>query len=176
MNRLDELLLFVLDRAKKGGKSDLSQFQMFKIPYLLQVYAMKYAGMPIVKDTSFIRNINGPISIDIYSSLNRLEKDGYIRKEIKENKAYGFSKHAFSLGKKQKRGFSFDLGEQIFLDNFLSELLPLTQAELKKRAYATEPMQDIQIKEKERGVRLDGLSLDFTKVSIDPDVTDAYSD
>ncbi len=176
MNRLDELLLFVLDRANKGGKHDLSKFQMYKIPYLLQIYSIKYAGTPFVKDTQFIRKKDGPISIDIQSALERLENGGYVRKEIVENKSYGHSKHAYSLGEKKVNKFNFDSGEQIFLDNFLSELLPLTQTKLKNITYATEPMQDIQLREKARRSHLYGVGLDFATVAIDPDVIEAYSD
>lgn len=174
MTRLEELLIFILDRAKKEGKKDLSQFQLFKIPYLLEVYSLKYAGTPFVSDTTFIREKNGPISVDIYTALKNLESQGYVRKQVVENKAYGHPKHAFSLTK-QPHKFSFDAGEMAFLDGFLSELLPLTQVELKRRAYATEPMREIQKRERS-GKVLKGAVVNFATVSVDPDVVDAYSD
>ncbi len=174
MNRLSQLLLFILDRAKKDGRNELSRFQLFKIPYLLQVYSLKYAGVPFITDAIFIRDKNGPISIAVYDALKNLETGGYIKKEIKENKEYGYPKHAFSLSKKIPK-LDFDAGETIFLDNFLSELLPLTQAKLKEKTYATEPMKDIQNKEK-KGLVLKGAPLNFSTVSVDPDVVDSYTD
>jgi uncharacterized phage-associated protein len=174
MSRLEELLLFILDRAEKEGKKDLSRFQLFKIPYLLQVYSLKYAGVPFIPDATFIREKNGPISISIYTALKNLEISGYIKKEITENREYGYPKHAFSLGKKITK-FHFEEDEIIFLDNFLSELLMLTQAKLKEKAYATEPMLEIQEKEKHKGI-LKGNIINFTSVSVDPDIVDAYSD
>jgi len=174
MTRLQQLLLFILDRAQKKDKKELSQFQLFKIPYLLQVYSLKYAGTPFIADAHFVREKNGPISIEIYTALKNLEADGYVKKEVKENKEYGFPKHAFSLSKNIPK-LDFDAGETIFLDNFLSELLPLTQAKLKERAYATEPMQEIQAREK-KGRVLKGSPLNFASISVDPDVVDSYSD
>jgi hypothetical protein len=174
MTRLEQLLLFILDRAKKEGKTDLSRFQMFKIPYLLQVYSFKYAGTPFITEATFIREKNGPISINIYNALENLKGAGYVKMEIKENEKYGHSKHAFTLAKKIPK-LDFDQGEVIFLDNFLSELLPLTQTELKKKAYDTEPMQEIQKKEKDGNI-LKGAVINFSSISVDPDVVDTYSD
>lgn len=174
MSRLQQLLLFILDRAKKKGKKDLSQFQLFKIPYLLQVYSLKYAGTMFISDTKFIRDKNGPISIEIYKALKDLETSGYVKKEIKRNARYGYDRHAISLAKKLPK-LDFDQGEIIFLDSFLAELLPLTQAKLKEKAYKTEPMMAIQKNEKEREI-LKGSVIDFSTISVDPDIVDAYSD
>lgn len=174
MTQLEQLLLLILDRAKKEGKDDLSQFQLFKIPYLLQVYSLRYAGTPLIKDTTFVREKNGPISICIYSSLEKLKDDGYIKMEIKENAKYGYSKHAFSIVKKLPK-LDFTQGEMVFLDNFLSELIPLTQNKLKERAYATEPMQEIQKIESKKGF-LKGTVINFSSVAVDSDIVDAYSD
>jgi uncharacterized phage-associated protein len=174
MTRLEQLLLFILDRAKKEGKADLSQFQLFKIPYLLQVYSLKYAGTSFINDATFVREKNGPISINIYTALKNLEKTGYVKMEEKENREYGFPKHAFSIIKKLPK-LDFDQGEILFLDNFLAELLPLTQAKLKEKAYATEPMQEIKKKEN-GGAILKGAVIDFSSIAVDPEVVDAYSD
>lgn len=173
MKRLEELLLLILDRAKKEGKNDLSKFQLYKIPFLLQVYSIKYAGTPLITDATFIRDKNGPISIDIATALENLKSNGYINMEVIENPEYGYAKHSFTLTKKVPKT-SFNEGEIIFLDNFLSELLPLTQAKLKEIAYATEPMQEIQIAERGKGV-LKGKVINFSTVAVDSDVVDMYS-
>jgi len=173
MSRLEKLLLFILDRAKKEGKTDLSQFQLFKIPYLLQVYSLKYAGTPFITDAIFVRDNNGPISVDIYTALKNLEENGYVKMEKKENKEYGYPKHAFSLTKKIPK-LGFNQGEIMFLDSFLSELLPLTQKKLKERTYFTEPMQEIQKREKSGNI-LKRTVINFSTIAVDPDVVDVYS-
>jgi hypothetical protein len=174
MTRLEQLLVFILDRAKKEGKSDLSQFQLFKIPYLLQVYSLKYSGTPFLADTVFIREQNGPISVNVYAALENLQKSGHVKKEVKENQQYGYAKHAFSLAGKMPP-VSFDQAEIIFLDNFLPDLLKLTHKDLKKEAYETEPMKEIHAKEKGRHI-LKGVVLNFNSVAVDPDVVDSYAD
>ncbi|MEK9134892.1 MAG: type II toxin-antitoxin system antitoxin SocA domain-containing protein [Patescibacteria group bacterium] len=173
-NRLEELILLILDRTHKEGKADLSRFQMLKIIYLIQVYSLKYAGTSLLPQTTFIREKNGPISVDIYKSTDGLVGRGYIKKEIKENKGYGHERHCFSLAKKLPQ-LNFNKGELLFLDSFLSELLPLTQAQLKARAYATEPMKDILNRER-NGVKKTGEVIDFSSVAVDQDVIETYSD
>ncbi len=175
MSRLEELILFILDRAHKMGINDLSKFQLFKIPYLIQVFSIKYTGIKFIPEAIFLRNQNGPISVDIYSAVEKLEKTGYIKKEIKENRDYKKSRHCHSLAKKLPK-LGFTIGEEIFLDNFLLKLLPLTQAKLKELAYNTEPMKNIKKEEEKRGNIKKGAVLDFSAVMVDSDVVDIYSD
>lgn len=175
MTRLEELLLFMLDRAHKKGMGSLSRFQMFKIPYMLQVFSIKYAGTPFVPGATFMRDENGPISRDIYEAVRNLERKGNIKTEIeKGHEGYPYDRCSHRLGKKLPK-LSFTVAEQIFLDGFLAELLPLTQKKLKELAYSTEPMRQIQAKEK-NGKILKGSAVDFSAVTVDPDVVDAYSD
>lgn len=132
MSRLEELVLFILDRAHKKGINDLSKFQLFKIPYLIQVLSIKYAGSAFVPEATFVRDQNGPISIDIYSAIENLEKEGYIKKEIITGRdGYEFERHSHSLKKKLPK-LNFSPAETIFLDNFLARLLPLSQKKLLK--------------------------------------------
>ena len=119
-NRLEELILLILDRTHKEGKADLSRFQMLKIIYLIQVYSLKYAGTSLLPQTTFIREKNGPISVDIYKSTDGLVGRGYIKKEIKENKDYGHERHCFSLAKKLPQ-LNFNKGELLFELMFKNE-------------------------------------------------------
>lgn len=171
MNRLEELILFILDRAKKMDIDNLSQFQLFKIPYLLQILSIKYTGTQFIPEVTFLRDKMGPISIDIYSAIERLEKKGYIKKEIQKNKG---NRCCHRLIKNPPK-LSFSKGEEIFLDNFLFKLLPLNQGRLKEVAYSTEPMKKIQ-KEEAKGHIKKGVVIDFSNVVVDPDVVDIYSD
>lgn len=174
MNRLEELILFILDRAKSFGIKDLSEFQLFKIPYLVQVLSLKYAGTLFMPDITFVRDKNGPISIDIYTAIEKLIASGHIKKEVIENKKYGYPRYAHSLNGKLPK-LSLNTGEIIFLDNFLSKLLPLSQARLKDFTYKTEPMQEIQKKEREGEIKK-GALINFSSVTVDPDVVEVYSD
>lgn len=174
MSKVEELLLFILDRAHKAGIKDLSKFQLFKISYLLQVLSLKFAGVFLIPDITFVRDKHGPISIDIYSATEKLIKKGYVKREVKENKEYGYRRDAHSLIKKIPK-LSLSFGQIIFLDNFLSKLLPLTQKKLKEMAYETEPMQEILKKEKHSDLRK-GEVIDFNSVIVDSDIMEGYSD
>jgi len=55
LNKTQELILFILDRANKKGIDNLSMFQLFKIAYLLQYFSKKYTGELIIPELSFIR-------------------------------------------------------------------------------------------------------------------------
>ena len=100
---------------------------------------------PTLTELSRLFNMTLP---GMAAHLGAIEKKGYIKKEVKENKDYKKPRHCHSLAKKIPR-LNFTKGEEIFLDNFLLKLLPLTQSKLKEMAYNTEPM----IKHKRKGKR-----------------------
>ncbi|MFA5645732.1 MAG: type II toxin-antitoxin system antitoxin SocA domain-containing protein [Candidatus Ratteibacteria bacterium] len=174
MKRIEQLLIFILDRAHKMGIKNLSSFQLFKIPYIIQVMSIKYAGIKFLSDVNFLRDKNGPISTDIYHAKEALIKKKYIDLQKNKTQDYVFERHSHRLIKKPPK-WTFSKGEMIFLDNFLSELLPLSQKKLKEYAYNTEPMKHIIAQEKSGEIKK-GIILDFSKVTVDPDVVDLYSD
>ncbi|MCK5096271.1 MAG: DUF4065 domain-containing protein [Candidatus Pacebacteria bacterium] len=174
MNKLDDLILFVVDRACKEGKSNLSRFEVFKIIYLIQIESLKFTGKSFVDDARFVRDKNGPISIDVYKAMDILKEKGYLKLDIIENKKYGHPRHAFSLLKKKTK-FDFSTGETIFLDSVLSDLFKLSQQQLKEIAYNTEPMKEIRRREKS-GKILKGKPIDMKLVSLDPDILDIYTE
>lgn len=173
MSRLEQFLLFVLDRTHRIGIKDLSRFQLFKISYLIQVLSLKYAGKEFIPNLVFIRHKNGPISTDIYHAIDELQGKGYISKEISKKEDYEYARYGHKLIKKIPK-LNFSKGETIFLDNFLSEILPLSQNKLKQYAYTTEPMKEIIRKEK--GEIKTGVVIDFSTVIVDPDVVNSYAD
>jgi uncharacterized phage-associated protein len=173
MSRLEQFILFVLDRAHKMGVKDLSRFQIFKISYLIQVLSLKYAGKEFIPNLVFIRHEHGPISTAIYDAIDELHRKRYIGKDISKKDDYAFARHGHKLIKKIPR-LSFNKGEIIFLDNFLAEILPLSQNKLKQYAYATEPMKEIL--KKEKGDTKTGVVIDFSSVVVDPDVVNSYAD
>ena len=173
MSRLDEFILFVLDRAHKMGNKNLSSFQLFKLSYIIQVLSIKYAGKEFFSGLIFVRHKNGPISVDIYHTIEELKKKGFIGVELSKKEDYAFERHGHKLIKRLPK-LSFQEGEIVFLDNFLSELLPLSQKKLKERAYSTEPMNEI-LKQERTGIKT-GAVLDFSTVVVDSDVVDSYAD
>lgn len=173
MKRLEELLLLILDRAKKADLKDLSSFQMFKIPYLIQVLSIRYVGKPFIPNATFIREERGPISIDIYDAIESLTRQGYIGHDITKKNNYPYKRDGHKLLKKLPK-LDFTEGEVVFLDNILSDLLPLSQTKLKEYTYSTEPMKEVL--KNEKGHIKKGVVIDFSSVSVDPDVVDAYSE
>jgi len=175
MGRLEELLLFILDRANKKGIDGLSTIQMFKIPYLIQVESLKYTGKPFVDLLSmkFVRETNGPISLDIYNALDVLKRKKRITVDVVENKSYGKNRHNHKLVKKLTKS-PFSDGETIFLDSLLNEYLDMTIMNMKRLAYETEPMVEIIKSESKKKINK-GKPIDLSVVSLDPDIVDVLS-
>ena len=167
MTRLEELILFILDRAHKMGIANLSRFQLHKIIYMIQVFAIKYTGKEFVPSLAFIREERGPISGDVYEAIDSLVHKKYVVLDITKKDDYPYSRCGHKLGKTIPQA-SFGIGEMIFLDSVLSDLLPLPQKKLKELTYSTEPM--IQIIKTEKGKIKKGLKLDLSLIQIDPDI------
>lgn len=174
LTKFEELMLFILDRANKMGIKNLSDFQFMKTLYMLEIFSLKYVGIKFI-DEIFTRHENGPITTSFYPARNNLLVQGYMKKEEIENPKYGHNRTGNMLSAKRLNKFRFNTGETIFLDNFLSDLLPLSQKDLKDIAYKTEPMKAI-LKEEKGREKKKGVIIDFNKVVIDPDVMETYSD
>lgn len=172
--RIQELILFILDRAHKKGIDNLSDTELLKITYLIQVLSLKYTGAPFIADLSFQREERGPISIDVYQARDSMEGK-YIEK-TRQELGGGKFRYCNKLLKKPVK-FSYEQGQLIFLDNFLSELLGSPTKRLVSLAYDTEPMKEIIKQEKKEGIKYKkGAKLDFSKVIVDPDVIESYTD
>ena len=111
----------------------------------------------------------------MYHAIDTLIEKNYIGKDISKKEDYDYARHGHKLIKNIPK-LNFSQGEVIFLDNFLSELLPLSQSKLKDSAYATEPMKEIIKKEKENGEVKTGVVINFSSVVVDPDVVNSYAD
>lgn len=174
LSRLEQLIIFILDRAHKKGIKDLSDFQLMKMLYLLEVFSLKYTGTKFI-DEVFTRYKNGPITTYFYKARENLLSKNFLNVEEKKKIDYKYPRRANMIGKKKFNKFTFTMGETIFLDNFLDDLLELTQKELKNLAYKTEPMEAILNAEKNNGIKK-GTIIDFNKVIVDSDVIETYSD
>ncbi len=172
MTRIESIILYLLTRAKQKEKDNLSKIELFKLLYLLEVESYKFTGKTFFdSNVSFVRDKNGPISIDIYNALSDLENKFIEIKEVKKQN-YPYARHCISL-KKNIKNFNLEESEKLFINSILESYMYLTITNLKKIAYDTEPMKDIQKEEKKgkRGV-LKGHQLDFSLIPLDEDIVD----
>jgi uncharacterized phage-associated protein len=172
MNKLENTILYLLSRAKERGKDNLSKFELFKLLYLLENESYKFAGKSFFDSSiSFVRDKNGPISIDIYNALNLL-KNKYINLKEEQKEDYNFPRCCISL-KKKLNNINLDESEKLFINSIVESYIALSMKELKKIVYTTEPMEHMIKKEKKNKVKfLKGEKLNFNCISLDEDVVD----
>lgn len=173
LSKAQELILIILDRAKQEGLENLSKFQLMKLIYLIETEALKYSGTFLVK-FRFVRDANGPISIDAYNAIDELKTLGLIDIYQKSNPKYGHDRICHKIKRTLPEIKNFSKDEILFIDSVLSDYLTLTQNNLKKVAYSTEPMKAIL--EEEKGKTLKGKPLDMNLVSVHKDVMEAIED
>ena len=170
--KLDKTILYVLYRAKRKGFQNLSKFELFKLLYLLEVESYRYTGKSFFDSTvCFVRDQNGPISVDIYQALSNMEGT-YIRIEKKQKSDYPYERHCISLIKNQAKSSLLE-SEKLFINSILESYLTLPMNQLKDIVYQTKPMEEIQREEKKQksGI-LKGHKLDFSSIPLDEDVVD----
>jgi uncharacterized phage-associated protein len=137
----------------------------------LEVESRKFTGRSFFSnDVVFVRQKNGPISVDIYDALNNLDNK-YIRISQRKKEDYPYARHCLSLIK-EKKTYNLEESEMMFINSILESYLPLSIKKLKNIVYKTEPMLDIQDKEKETNQDMNGRPLDFNTISLDKDVVD----
>ena len=167
LSKLEETILHVIKRASDKGLK-LSKFQLLKIIYLIQVESQKYTEHSFIDDLKFYREKNGPVSASVYNAANNLSASGLIKIKRVENKEYGYPKYEHTFVKDSNHENLSD-AELIFLNSVLEDWLSLSQAQLKKLVYETEPMEEILEKEKGKWV-LEGAPLNLNSVSLDPEI------
>jgi len=169
MGRLENTILYLLTRANLKGLDNLSKIELFKLVFLLEVESYRFTGKSFFDSISFVREKNGPISIDIYRALEKLN-DKYIN--IKETKKpdYTHSRHCISL-KKQIKKFDFKESEVLFMNSVFESYLGLTIKKLKEIVYNTEPMKEILAEEKKAKTDiLSDLRISFESIPLDEDI------
>jgi uncharacterized phage-associated protein len=172
MTKLENTILYLLSRAKERGKDNLSKFELFKLLYLLENESYKFTGKSFFDcSISFVRNKNGPISIEVYNALTALN-DKYISLTEEKKQDYDFPRHCISLKKKINK---INLGdsEKLFINSVVESYITLPMKELKKIVYATEPMEELIKEERKNKVEfLKGVKLNFNCIQLDEDVVD----
>ena len=172
MTRIEDIILYLLSRAKQKGKDNLSKTELFKLLYLLEVESYKFTGRTFFDSTvTFVRDKNGPISVAIYRALSDLD-NRYIKMEEKKKEDYPYPRHCISIKRNIKK-FNLQDSERLFINSVLESYLTLTISRLKNAAYNTAPMKEIQ-KEEKRSKKsvLKGHQLDFILIPLDEDRVD----
>lgn len=172
LTRLDNTLLYLLSKAQEKGLKNLSKFQIMKLIYLVDVESYRYTGKSFLGDVRFVRDKNGPISLDIYKALEKLHPK-YIVIEESQKQDYPFPRHGISL-KKHVRVNLTD-SEKIFLNSVFESFLNLPQNTLKKIVYETDPMKDILRQERRVQKMLVGSRIPFDSIPLDEDVVEMIS-
>lgn len=173
---MDNAVLLLLEFAKRKNVKFLTDAQVNKAIYMLQVNSLEYVGKKFC-DADYHRYDRGPISVDVRSSLEKLYKLRYIdSKNVEIKKGRNAHQHYF-LGKKYKSVFdknkalfaisTFQLLEKKY-PKFLNGKGKITTL----GSYDTEPMKNITIAEKKAGKKFVGMPIDFQKVSLNFHILD----
>lgn len=172
MTKLENTILYLLHKAAEKGKTNLSKFELFKLVYLLENESYKFVGKSFFGcSVSFVRDKNGPISLDIYNALNSL-KDKFINLTEQKRDDYDYPRHCISLKKKLGK-IDLSDSERLFINSIIESYILLPIKELKRIVYATEPMVAIRKEEKRNKVELlKGEKINFDCISLDEDVVD----
>ncbi|MGW8184498.1 MAG: type II toxin-antitoxin system antitoxin SocA domain-containing protein [Candidatus Moraniibacteriota bacterium] len=172
MTRLEETILYLLQKAKMRKKGNLSKLELFKYIYLLEVESYRFTAKSFFNsEVTFIRQKNGPISVDIYKSLSNLESQDKLEIKAVRTNGYPYPRHCIALKKAFKD--TFEQSERFFINSIIEDYMDLTIKNLKEIAYKTEPMMKIIEEEKARGnQQLTGAHIDFRIIHLDEDMVD----
>lgn len=173
MTRLENTILYLLERMQLKGKRNLSKFELFKFLYLLETESYKFTGKSFFDSSvSFVRDKNGPISIDVYNAINFLKDTKYINLTEIKKEDYDYPRHCISLKSKIKN-IALSDSEKLFINSVIESYINLSIKDLKKIVYATEPMDEIIKEEKKRRVKfLKGEKINFNRIPLDEDMVD----
>jgi len=174
MTRLESIIVYLVYRTKQKGKHNLAKFELFKLLYLLEVEARKFAGRSFLDSVYFVRDTNGPISVDVYNALQHLNGT-YLTLRAVKKPDYPYPRHCIEL-KKNVKDFHLSASEKLFINSVVESYANLSIKKLKEVVYNTEPMQVIQREEKQRKVALlKGHPINFNVISLDSDLVDLVS-
>jgi uncharacterized phage-associated protein len=171
MTKLESTIIYLLSKAQERGKGDLSKFELFKLIYLLETESYRFTGGSFFGSSiSFVRDKNGPISVEVYNALGAL-KDNYITIMERKNEEYSHSRHCISLKKKVSK-LALGDSEKMFINSIINSYGNLTIKHLKKIFYDTEPMEEILTEEKKNGGVSKGAKIDFNCIRLDENLVD----
>lgn len=180
LTELDNAVLLLLKFAKKKGISYLTQAQVQKAIYMLQVKSREYVGEDF-SNAKFIREARGPISVNVKDSLQKLASSdyGYISTEDVQVTS---TRHSFQH--KLKKDFEnvvspskalFALSTFQLLEKNYPQFLNGRGRKVTLGSYDTAPMLKIQEKEKKAKTQLNGEPIDFDLVRLNRNIVDIIS-
>jgi hypothetical protein len=174
LSELDNAVLLLLKFAKKKGIKYLTQAQVQKAIYMLQVKSREYVGEDF-SSAKFVRQARGPISINVKDSLQKLASLNYIAtKDVQISSSRNSFQH--SLKKDFKNVVSpskalFALSTFQLLERQYPRFLNGKQ-EIRLGSYETYPMIRIQDQEKLSGEKLNGEPINFDLVRLNRNIVD----
>lgn len=167
--KIDIVILYILLKAREKGIKDLSKFQIMKILYMIEAEAHRYIGTGLL-GISFNRDENGPISTEIYDSLDKLKHKNLVSMEETKVTDYPHPRHGYSLAKKV--GLPIQDTEKVFLNSVIDSYIELNQKRLKEIVYNTEPMREITSCEDRLHRKLKGSKINFDSIPLDEDIVE----
>lgn len=176
LTELDNAILLLLKFAKKKGIGYLTQAQIQKSIYMLQVKSREYVGENFT-EMKFIRQPRGPISVNVMKSLMKLAQLNYISTEVKEitkeRKAFQHSlvREDFENVVSPNKAL-FALSTFQLLEKEYPKFMNGKNREIRLGSYETEPMRLITAKEKVRGGILKGEPLNLNTVRLNGNIVD----
>lgn len=170
LDRIDLSILWILRSAQTAGLSDLSKMQVNKLTYLLDTESREFMGKSFFSEITFVRENRGPISFNVYDSLDKLVNLGLINLEISDGPGFTAPRHGYSLkdGTNVESLNSFSEGELYFLASVIDDYIHLSQKELTDAAYNTDPMKSIVLEEK--GSIDKGRVIDMNTIRVNPEI------
>ncbi len=177
LNDLDCAVLLLLTFSKKKGVAFLTEAQINKIIYNLQIKSLEFVGREFC-DAQYHRQARGPVSLNVKDSLKKLTESQFIMREDKnigrEKPAHLYSivvENFASTLSENKALFalsSFQLLEKKF-PRFMNGKGEITTL----GSYETEPMKRIlAVEESSGGGVLLGQSLDLHSVNLNAHVVE----
>ena len=143
----------VLQYLAQKAKRPLSTFQLQKLPYFADLLARMRWSRPITS-FDYIWYDHGPFDSGLYAAIEELERAGLADFERKQ---FGSRTGRLLRIKARCGDLSLSDTEEYILARVCQEFEPLSTAELRDRAYATEPMRAVT----ERGLKRHRLPMEM---------------
>lgn len=176
LTRLQQLILYILEYAKKKGIDSITKYQIMKLAYMVEVESRKYTGNSFSEELIFFRKPRGPVSQAISIAINQLDNTFIEIKKIPIPKyKKGAERHEHRLRDAVNPKYDFSKEEKYFINSILGDLVDMPMVDLGKVVYATEPMKRV-LEMEEKNHNMLGAKLDLNEVRLDNEILDLIGD
>lgn len=162
-NKMDQVMYFVLHFLAERGKKDVGSIELMKHVYLIDCEAQRFLGKTIT-GVRWERQKNGPLTTEFYQARKRMKDH-----ELRYSTPWGMKTHHNVTNANPRFDVKFDVDEETLIRSVLGDNWKLNTDELSALAYKTEPMVEMQARERTRKVPLlRGANLDVGMIELDP--------